>query len=420
MSTKKSVVELQQELESNLRFSQDLHRQGVASATDERWIKASEDRARIQNEMEIAVESEKIDRQLIALQAEQERGKPAQSDNPPQKKPETRDMSYDGVFNRWLVRGKNATLPEDEMRLLETRGTNTQIVTTNSLGGYLVPQEFSRMLEMYGIWKGGMLEAAGMHESQRGGQLRWPTGDDTSTNGEIVGQGVARTVQDMTFGNVLFNDYTIDSGIVKMGREFVNDEDVKFLQSVLAEQLAQRIRRKVNSVLTNGTGTSEPYGLTVSVTATGTTTVASATGITKGELVKHLYSVDKYYSEGPKVGWMMHRNTLGYLRTLDFSTDTTHLFADIKAEGETERLLGYPVFINNDLPDLSGGLPVAATKHIYFGDFSKYVVRRIDGISIERNDNVYWVNHTVGYMGWTRLDGNLIIQGAIKPLLQKT
>lgn len=416
MSTKKSVVELQGELESNLRFSQDLHRQGVASATDERWVKAAEDRARIQGEIEVAVEAEKIERQLIALQAEQESGKANTSQTGA---PEftNRATTYDGAFKRYLTMPQNGRLSDEEMRLLETRGTNTQIVSTNSLGGYIVPQSFSNELEMAGIWKGGMLEACRVYTDTIGGSLKWPTGDDTGTNGLISGQGVARTVQDLTFGNVLFSDYTIDSGIVKVGRELINDERVQFLQSALAEQLAARINRKANSVLTNGTGTSEPYGLTVAVTATGITG-AAATAITKSELTRLLYSVDKYYSQGTNVGWMMHRETLGYLRTLDFSTDTTHLFADIKAAGEPDMLLGYPVFINNDLPALTNGLPVASTKHVYFGDFSKYVIRRIDGVSLERNDSVYWDKFTAGFMGWTRLDGNLITPNAIKPLLQ--
>lgn len=418
MSTTKSVIELQQELESNLRFSQDLHRQGVASPTDDRWVKAAEDRTRLTGELEVAIEGEKISKQLISLQAEQERGKSNTSQTAvPTFSTDQRDMSYEGAFKRWMVRQQYARLPEDEMRLLETRGTNTQIVSTNSLGGYLVPQSFSNELEMKGIWKGGMLEACRVYSDTIGGSLKWPTGDGTGVDGAISGQGGARTVADMSFGNVIFSDYTIDSNIVKVGRELINDERVGLLQSVLAEQLAQRINRKANSVLTNGTGTSEPYGLTVAATTAGITTTG-ATAITKPELVRLQYSVDKYYSQGTNVGWMMHRNTLGYLRTLDFSTDTTHLFADLKIAGEQDMLLGYPVFVNNDLPDMTNGLPVTGTKHVWFGDFSKYVVRRIEGVSLERNDSVYWNSFTVGFMGWTRLDGNLLVQGAIRPLLQ--
>lgn len=324
-------------------------------------------------------------------------------------------MSYDAVYGRWLTRGQNAPMAPDEQRVLETRGTNTQIVTTNSLGGYLVPESFSNELEVMGLWSGGMMEGCRIYDDTIGGTLPWPTADDTATSGEIVGQGVAANVSDLTIGNVLFSDYTIDSKIIKVARELIRDERVGLLRTVLAELLAERLSRKNNTVLTNGTGTSEPYGLTVASTSIGLTS-ASATAITGSELVNMLYSVDKYYSAGKKVAWMMHRTTLAYLRTLDFTTNTTHLFADRVIAGEPEMLLGYPVIINNDLPATSGGLPVAATKHIYFGDFSKYVIRRIGGVTIDRNDSVYWTSRTAGFMGWMSIDGNLLNQNAIKAL----
>lgn len=323
-------------------------------------------------------------------------------------------MSYEAVYGRWLTRGQNVTLSPEDMRVLETRGTNTQIVSTNSLGGYLVPESFSYQLEAMGLWSGGMMENCQVYDDSIGGVLPWPTADDTGVNGAISGQGTAATVSDITFGNVLFGDYTIDSNIVKIAKELIRDERVALLQTVLAEQLAARLSRKANSVLTNGTGTGEPYGLTVASTTVGKTT-ASATAITASELVDLQYSVDKYYSVDKKVGFMMHRTTLAYLRKLDFTTNTTHLFADRVIAGEPDMLLGYPVFINNDLPSISTA-PVTATKYIYFGDFSKYVIRRIGGVTIDRNDSVYWANRTAGFMGWMSLDGNLLNQNAIKCL----
>ena len=110
---------------------------------------------------------------------------------------------------------------------------------------------------------------------------------------------------------------------------------------------------------------------------------------------------------------------LGYLKTLDVgNTDTVQIFYPGLAVGQVDRLLGYPIFINNDLTALTSSLPVAATKHIYFGDFSKYVIRKIRDISISRNDFLYWAEGEVGFMGWLRLDGNLINQNAIKALKQ--
>ena len=116
---------------------------------------------------------------------------------------------------------------------------------------------------------------------------------------------------------------------------------------------------------------------------------------------------------------MMNDETVGYLRTLDATTDTTHLFVDTIIDNRlTTSLLGYPIFVNNDLTALTSSLPVASTKHIYFGDFSKYIIRKIAPVSIERNDQLYWASKTVGFMGWLRLDGNLINQNAIKALIQ--
>jgi HK97 family phage major capsid protein len=330
------------------------------------------------------------------------------------KKADEKRMSYDEVYGRWLTRGQNAQMNPEEQRVLETRGTNTQIVTTNSLGGYLVPESFSNELELMGLWSGGMMEASRIYNDTIGGVLPWPTADDTSVDGEIVGQGVAANVSDVTIGNVLFNDFTIDSKIIKIARELIRDERVGLLRTVLAELLAERLSRKVNKVLTNGTGTGEPYGLTVASTTTGVTT-ASATAIIASELVDMVYSVDKYFTASPKAAWMMNRTTLGYLRKLDFTTNTTHLFADRVIAGEPDMLLGYPVIINNDLPSISSA-PIAATKYIYFGDFSKYVVRKIGGVTIDRNDSVYWTSRTAGFMGWLSLDGNLLNNNAIKAL----
>lgn len=409
MSTKKTVPELQQEQATVLRAISDLAKNENITPDSPEWISRRTDLQRIEGELVIAKEAADADKRLAEMLAQNEQ-KP---------KSESRDMSYESVYKRWLTRGQNAQLSPEDMRVLETRGTSTNISSTNTLGGYAVPVSFSQEMEFYGIFSGGMFAASRIKEDPQGGTLNWPTGNDTATNGLIAGQGAARTVQDLTFGNVIFNDYTIDSGVVKLSRELISDERVGLLQSTLAELLAERINRKANAVLTNGTGTSEPYGLTTAVTATGVTS-ATATAITQQELLKLQYKVDRYYSTGTKVGWMMHSSMVGYLRGLDFSTSTTSLFAQRVAAGDPDMLLGYPIYINNDLPacNASTGLPVTAKKHIYFGDFSKYVIRNIAGVSVERNDSIYWSNFTVGFMGWTRLDGNLITQGAILPLLQ--
>jgi HK97 family phage major capsid protein len=329
-------------------------------------------------------------------------------------------LTYEDSFWRWAASKSGAEVAETQRRMLESRGTSTQIGTTNSLGGFTIPTSFSNTMETMMKWYGGMLEACDTMQDDIGGTLNYPSLDDTSVSGAIIAQGTATTVSDLTVGNIAFGEYTVDSKIIKISEELLNDNRVGLLQTVLGDLLPSRLGRAMNTLLTTGTGTSQPYGLTTSVTSSALTT-ASATAITKAELLRVRHSIDKAYSMGPKVGWMMHYSILGYIRGLDLSnSDTVQLFVPSLTAGAPDRLLGLPVFTNNDLDaaNATTGLPVTAKKHIYFGDFSKYKIRRIGGISLGRNEQLYWAERAVGFMGWMRFDGKLVNTNAIKSLLQ--
>lgn len=335
---------------------------------------------------------------------------------------ENRESSYEKAFYSYLIRGKNG-VSQEEMSLLQTRGTSTQITTSDSLGGYLVPTQFSGQLERVMKYYSVMADYCTVLDdtSVGGGTLEWPTVDDTASTGNIntaANQAAQRTVSDLTFGQVLFNDWLIDSNIIKISRSLLQDERVNLLTQHLSQLLGERIGRKANSVWTTGTGTNQPYGLTTTVTNSAGT-AANATSLTADDLIKAQAAIDYAYWNGPKTGWMMHQNIRAYLRTIDFSTDTSHIFIPGNlATGEPERLLGWPIFINNDLTGTTNFAPVSATKHIYLGDFSKFIIRKIRDVSIERNDMIYWEYLSVGFMGWMRTDSNLINAQAIKSLVQ--
>ena len=58
-------------------------------------------------------------------------------------KPESKELTYGDAFWRWAVQHKDRyNLTADEMRMIQTRATDTQIAGTSNLGGYLVPQAF--------------------------------------------------------------------------------------------------------------------------------------------------------------------------------------------------------------------------------------------------------------------------------------
>lgn len=415
--------ELQQQYRDNIAALEDIKKRRNPDGTfpadvQEQISRNNADYERIFKELGIEEQLEKREKEALL----QFHNRPDTTSTTSAISPEAREQSYSQAFVNYLVRGKTG-LTGEEVALLETRGTSTQITTSTTLGGYLVPKQFSNELERVMKYYSVMADYCRVVDDtgMGGGQLEWPTVDDTASTGNIntaANQAAARTVADLTFGQVLFNDWLIDSNIIKISRSLLQDERVALLTSHLSDILGERIGRKANSVWTTGTGTNQPYGLTTTVT-TSAVTSAGATALTAADLLKAQAAIDYSYWNGPKTGWMMHQGIRSYLRTIDFSTSTSHIFIPGNlATGEPETLYNWPIFINNDLTGPTNGAPVTATKHIYLGDFSKFIIRKIRDVSIERNDMLYWDSLSVGFMGWMRTDSNLINAKAIKYILQ--
>lgn len=416
---------LQQQYRDNIAALEDIKKRrnedgSFPADVREALDRCNKDYERIMAELEVENNLEKREKDAALLEFH---GRPNTTSTTA---PEERETTYESAFYSYLLRGKDG-LTADEARALQTRmqvrGTNTQITTTDSLGGYLVPTQFSGQLENVMKYYSTMTNYCYVLDDTQsgGGTLEWPTGDDTASTGNIntaANQAAERTVADLTFGQVLFGDWLIDSGIITVSRSLMQDERVNLLRQHITQNLGARLGRKANSVWTNGTGTNQPYGLTTTVTNSAGT-AASATAITVAELITAQSAIDYAYWGDPQTGWMMHQGIRAYLRQLDFSTQTSHIFIPGNlATGEPERLLGWPIFINNDLTGPTNGAPVASTKHIYLGNFSKFAIRKIRDVSIERNDSVYWTKLAVGFMGWMRTDSNLLNANAIKSFIQ--
>lgn len=331
---------------------------------------------------------------------------------------------------RYLQRGEEA-LDRESRRLLkeirkksgvrlsdadfETRGTNVIANEVSATyGGYLVPitvwTELERRMKAFG----GMMQACRVINTRDGGTLYWPTNDDTSATGAWVSEprSQALTVEDSTFNRVTYNAYTWAT-TVKFTFEMLQDENVDLLMEQLIEMVSERGGRALNAAFTTGSGTGRPTGLLTSTSAGKT--AASATAITKAEIIDLIHSVDPAYRTGASVGFMMHDSVLAYVRKLDVgSSDTIPLWQSSMQAGVPERLFGYPVYINQDMDNT-----VAATKKtMVFGDFSKYIIREVARPSNLILRERYADELHQAIVTWMRYDGKLLQSNAIKHFLQ--
>ena len=110
------------------------------------------------------------------------------------------------AFSKYLRHGMGS-LNAQERSLMEKRGTSTQVVGTDSLGGFLVPQEFSNELDVATLFTGEVERLAKKLNTASGGLLDYPTVDDSATDAILTSEGSSVTTADMTFANKQLSAY---------------------------------------------------------------------------------------------------------------------------------------------------------------------------------------------------------------------
>jgi len=330
-------------------------------------------------------------------------------DNAAPAKVEARD-----AFNAYLRKGINGLNAAEARAIQELRdggGTDTQVTTTDGLGGFLVPENWSDFISATELFKSDIEQVATVIRTANGQAFNLPANDDVAQVAAILGEGVAATVSDMDFTNVKFDPYTYGSGLVKVSNQLMSDNAFD-LASFVGGQLANRLKRGINAGLTTGNGTSAPQGV-VTGSSLGKT-AASATAVTVSEAMDLFYSVDASYRNAPNAGWMMNSNTAKAIRILGFGeTNDFPAYVPGMSVGEPDMLFGKPVYINEGMADIATGV-----KSILFGDLSQYYIHEAGGVQILRLSERFADSLATGFIGYRRIDANVLQSSAIKHLIQ--
>jgi len=286
------------------------------------------------------------------------------------------------------------------------------LTVTTTAGGYLISAEMNRSLEEARLYYGPMLQLATTIRTETGAVLPFPTFNGTAVKGRILGINTQVTQTDPAFGIMNLGAFKYSSDMVLVPEELIEDSGVP-LSDFLGRALGERIGRILNEHFTIGTGTTLPFGVVVQATAVnlGTGTSAGFGSSTDGtaykNLLKILHGVDiAYRSGGEKVGWMMNDATLQNIAGFVDSTGRP-LWVPSLVAGEPDRLLGYRIFINNDMTSTFANL----ARTVLFGDFSKYYVREVRSVSILASKERFIDFHQTAFLGFGRYDGNLLNAG---------
>jgi len=313
--------------------------------------------------------------------------------------------SYRDVFKDYLARGRDGLTPEEDREL------RAQATDGGSAGGFTVAREFfAELVEAMKAY-GPMMNPGVVRQIQTttGATLEWPTLDDTSNKGALLGENTQDSLSNLAFGQKTLGAYKYTSGIFQVSEELLQDSALD-VEGIVREAMAERIGRIGNEHLTVGTGSDQPNGIVTA--STEGVTADSATTLDADELLDLFHSVDPAYRAMANTAWMFNDNTLKAIRKLK-DGDGNYLWQapDLRT-GEPGQLLGVNYFVNQDMADIATG-----EKPIIYGAMERYVMRMVRQFAIRRLVERYADYHQVGFVGFARMDGELVDTAAVKHLV---
>lgn len=333
-----------------------------------------------------------------------------QPDEPREKRSkEEIQRDYESVFENELMRGGYGTgYAKRFMEKMPRELRTSQNVGTPADGGYLVPEEWQNRIVESMKYYGPMLEAGRVFNTSTGAELHVPTHDATSEKGIIIGEDTQDTIQKTAFNEIKFGAFMYSSKIIPISYELLQDAAYDVV-GVVIQTAASRISRKLNEDLTIGAGTTMPFGVVTKATDSSVTLTANT--ITADKLVDLEHSVDPAYRKAPTSAFMFNDSTLAAIKKLSYgSNDDRPLWLPSVRVGEPDTILGYRYWINNEMDDLD----TAANKAVLFGDFNKYEIRRVLGMTLRRSDDFYFDYRKIAFNMIARFDANLVDTAAIK------
>ncbi|RVL37993.1 phage major capsid protein [Sinorhizobium meliloti] len=310
---------------------------------------------------------------------------------------------------RTFVRGGRSQLSAEQRTILKSYEERAQSIGTNTAGGYLVPVIFQEeLVKSLKAW-GPMMDpgVTRMLQTATGAALTFPTMNDTANVGALIAENAQVSLSEVAFGTKTIDAFKYTSGVVLVSDELLQDA-VLDVEMIIRDAMAERIGRIANTHLTTGDGASKPNGIITAATAVASSDDVT---ITFDDLIDLQHSVDPAYRSDPSCRWMFNDGTLKALRKIkDLEGRYIWQPADVKG-GAPATILDHAYSVNQAMADIA-----ASAKPVAFGAFNKYLVRKVKEFAIKRLVERYADYGQVGFIGFTRFDGDLLDTAAVKVL----
>ena len=274
------------------------------------------------------------------------------------------DAPHQKAFNTYLRSGE-----DDGLRGLEIEGKAMSTAVAAD-GGFLVSPQAADMI------KAVLLSAASLRSVSNVVNVESNSFDVLIDRADIGAGWATETASTTETTTAIIEKINIPlhelSAMPKASQRLLDDSAFD-LEAWLAERIAEKFSRFEAAAFVNGNGVDKPRGIlnyTAVANATWTwgnigyiPSLAAATITNIDPFVDLVYSLGAQYRAGGS--FVMNSKTTAIVRKLK-DVDGRFLWSDGFAAGEPARLLGYPVLVSEDMPDIA-----ANATPIAFGNFQQ-------------------------------------------------
>ena len=319
---------------------------------------------------------------------------------------ENQDEKYSRAFERLVRSGERTEALSPGAK--DFRGTQSGQNTTSTTGGYLVPTLLGDKVIKRLFTLSPIRNWATVFTTAGGGTINFPTIDDTSNKGRILAEETQATQTLLTFGQKSLGAFLFHSDIVPVSIQLLQDSAFS-IEQLIVEMLGDRVARGEDYYYILGNGTTEPNGIETAATTQGAYMAKSA--ITRLTILDLIHSIGIAYRQSPKCAFAFADSTLKVIKKLAISsTDDRSLWQPSLIAGTPDTIEGFPYFINDNI-DAFG---TAGNKPMYFGDWSHFYIRDVQGVMMTVFNERYMDFMQRGFQLWHRSDSELMNTNAIK------
>ena len=216
--------------------------------------------------------------------------------------------------------------------------------------------------------------------------------------GEIV------RVSETTFGEIVLDAYKLARRIL-VSDELLEDADFD-VEDFIYQMFVHSIAKAEEAAFFTGDGNGKPVGIVYQ--AEVGKVIDKAADLSFDDLIDLIFSVKEPYRKNAV--FILSEDTEVKLKKLGLY-DGNPAWLNSLDEDAPDTLLGYPVYVTNEMPDADVG-----NKPILFGDFSYFWIGERGKRSVKRLVERYADHGQVAYITSERVDAKLVLPEAVKCL----